>query len=92
MVGPNYRSLHETRGVLAPTTTTTMTREQITALVQQLGDITTALADADPTDRAEVYRQLDYDLPITQNNRKSAYRHKPSRTHMGIRFVSEDRH
>ena len=35
-----------------------MTQEQITTLVQQLGDIITALADADPTDRAEVYRQL----------------------------------
>jgi site-specific DNA recombinase len=41
-----------------PAPTTTMTQEQITALLQQLGDITTALADAHPTDRAEVYRQL----------------------------------
>ncbi|MFD6263240.1 hypothetical protein ACFWFK_19115 [Micromonospora chalcea] len=35
-----------------------MTRAEITALVIALGDITTVLRDADPADKAEVYRQL----------------------------------
>jgi hypothetical protein len=36
-----------------------MSRAEITALVTALGDITTVLRDADPADKAEVYRQLD---------------------------------
>ena len=47
-----------------------MAREQITALVQQLGDITRALADADPTDRAEVYRQLGLRLTCHPEQQK----------------------
>ncbi|MEU7779127.1 hypothetical protein [Micromonospora parva] len=35
-----------------------MTRAEITALVTALGDITTVLRDADPADKAELYRQL----------------------------------
>ncbi|WFE53164.1 hypothetical protein [Micromonospora sp. WMMD1155] len=35
-----------------------MSRAEITALVTALGDITTVLRDADPADKAEVYRQL----------------------------------
>ncbi|ONH31815.1 MULTISPECIES: hypothetical protein [Protofrankia] len=35
-----------------------MSRDEIAALVEALGDILTALAEADPADKAEVYRQL----------------------------------
>ncbi|WP_121160986.1 hypothetical protein [Micromonospora pisi] len=35
-----------------------MSRTEITSLVQALGDIVTVLRDADPADKAEVYRQL----------------------------------
>ncbi|MEV4629758.1 hypothetical protein AB0J90_26185 [Micromonospora sp. NPDC049523] len=35
-----------------------MTRGEITSLVQTLGDMVTVLGDADPADKAEVYRQL----------------------------------
>jgi hypothetical protein len=35
-----------------------MSREEIAALVAALGDILTVLAEADPADKAEVYRQL----------------------------------
>ncbi|MGC4850633.1 hypothetical protein ACLQ3F_25660 [Micromonospora sp. DT15] len=35
-----------------------MSRAEITALVTALGDIATVLRDADPADKAEVYRQL----------------------------------
>ncbi|MET8121102.1 hypothetical protein [Micromonospora sp. NPDC005291] len=39
-------------------TATTSCRSQIADLVQALGDIATVLRDADPADKAEVYRQL----------------------------------
>ncbi|MGC4821762.1 hypothetical protein [Micromonospora sp. DT63] len=35
-----------------------MTQAEITELVHALGDIVTVLRDADPADKAEVYRQL----------------------------------
>ena len=35
-----------------------MTKEEIGALVKQLGDLRTVLVDADPTDKAEVYERL----------------------------------
>ncbi|WP_328418430.1 zinc ribbon domain-containing protein [Micromonospora sp. NBC_00389] len=46
-----------------------MTQEEITTLVQALGHIVTVLHDADPADKAEVYRQLGLRLtyhPQTQ--------------------------
>ena len=46
-----------------------MSREQISELVHALGDIVTTLSDADPADKAEVYRQLGLRLtyhPDTQ--------------------------
>ncbi|WP_433534558.1 hypothetical protein ACQPZK_20520 [Micromonospora sp. CA-249363] len=49
-----------------------MSRTKITALVDALGDITTVLRDADPADKAEVYRQLRLRLnyqPETQTVR-----------------------
>ncbi|WP_131769183.1 recombinase family protein [Candidatus Protofrankia californiensis] len=49
-----------------------MSRDEIAALVEALGDILTALTEADPTDKAEVYRQLGLRLtyqPATQTVR-----------------------
>ncbi|WFF00263.1 hypothetical protein [Micromonospora sp. WMMD964] len=49
-----------------------MSRAEITPLVTALGDITTVLRDADPADKAEVYRQLGLRLnyqPETQTVR-----------------------
>ncbi|MBM2620475.1 recombinase family protein [Actinoplanes sp. LDG1-06] len=39
-----------------------LTRDDITALIKRLGDIRSALANADPNDKAEVYRQLNLRL------------------------------
>ncbi len=49
-----------------------MSRTEITNLVHALGDITTVLRDADPADKAKVYRQLGLRLvyhPETQTAR-----------------------
>ncbi|WP_319461364.1 hypothetical protein [Micromonospora sp. RTP1Z1] len=49
-----------------------MSRSEINDLVQALGDIATVLRDADPADKAEVYRQLGLRLtyqPETQTVR-----------------------
>lgn len=65
-----------------------MSRAEITALVTALGDITTVLRDADPSDKAEVYRQLGLRLnyqPETQTVRAAVH----LSTHRGQSFVSE---
>ncbi|MFG1740269.1 recombinase family protein [Micromonospora chalcea] len=57
---------------IAGATPRRMSRAEITALVTALGDITTVLRDADPADKAEVYRQLGLRLnyqPETQTVR-----------------------
>ncbi|MEU5789531.1 hypothetical protein ABZ754_17590 [Micromonospora purpureochromogenes] len=41
-----------------------MSRAEITTLVTALGEITTVLRDADPVDKAEVYRQLGLRLHL----------------------------
>ncbi|MEV4814983.1 hypothetical protein [Micromonospora tulbaghiae] len=54
---------------IARTTPRRMSRGEITTLVTALGDITTVLRNADPADKAEVYRQLGLRLnyqPETQ--------------------------
>jgi site-specific DNA recombinase len=60
-----------------------LTRDQIRAIVQQVGELTTVLAEADPTDRAEIYRQLGFKLTYHPEQQKSAYRLSLTRTHMG---------
>ena len=45
-------------GANAGTTPRRMSRAEITTLVTTLGDISAALRDADPADKAEVHRQL----------------------------------
>ncbi|WP_026189944.1 hypothetical protein [Salinispora mooreana] len=57
---------------LAGTTPHRLTRAEITALVTALGDIAAVLRDADPADKAKVYRQLGLRLnyqPETQTVR-----------------------
>jgi DNA invertase Pin-like site-specific DNA recombinase len=49
-----------------------MSRDEIAAMVEALGDMLTVLAEADPADKAEVYRQLGLHLtyqPTTQTVR-----------------------
>jgi site-specific DNA recombinase len=48
-----------------------LTRDQINALVREVGELTTALAEADPDDRAEVYRQLGLKLHLPPRPTKS---------------------
>lgn len=47
-----------------------LTREEITAMVQQLGDIIGVLREADPADQAEVYQQLGLRLTYHPDERK----------------------
>ncbi|WP_172899093.1 hypothetical protein [Micromonospora coriariae] len=70
-------------------------RAEITALVTALGDITTVLRDADPADKAEVYRQLGLRLnyqPETQTVRAaidlSAHRGVMVRVRGATRFIA----
>ncbi|MEV0724328.1 hypothetical protein AB0I37_16310 [Micromonospora purpureochromogenes] len=72
-----------------------MSRTEITNLVQALGDIVTVLRDADPADKAEVYRQLGLRLtyqPETQTVRAeadlSAHRGVMGRVRGGTRTIA----
>ncbi|MFG1779472.1 hypothetical protein ACGFIG_23975 [Micromonospora sp. NPDC049048] len=49
-----------------------MSRAEITSLVTALGDIATVLRDADPTDKAGVYRQLGLGSPTSQKRKRCA--------------------
>ncbi|MEV1286134.1 recombinase family protein [Micromonospora sp. NPDC049679] len=67
-----------------------MSRTEITELVQALGDIITALRDADPTDKAEVYRQLG--LRLTYHAETQTVRTEVDLSaHRGAMVVSEGR-
>lgn len=46
-----------------------MTRDEIAALVATLGDIWATLQDADPADKAEVYRHLGLGLTYQPENK-----------------------
>jgi site-specific DNA recombinase len=54
-----------------------MTREQITALVAQLGEIVTVLREADPADRAQVYQQLGLRLTYHPQEQKIRVQARP---------------
>ncbi|WP_329101498.1 recombinase family protein [Micromonospora sp. NBC_01699] len=76
----------------ANTSSGRMTRSEITTLVHALGDMVTVLQDADPVDKAEVYRQLGLRLiyyPDTQTVRTeidlNAHRGVTVRVRGGIR-------
>lgn len=71
------RKIQEQLAAPCPQPTKAMTREQITTLIQQLGDITTALAEAEPTDRAEVYRQLGLRLTYHPKQQKVRVQAQP---------------
>jgi site-specific DNA recombinase len=46
-----------------------MTREEISVMIDQLGDIRTVIADADPDDKARVYQQLGLKLTYQPGKR-----------------------
>jgi site-specific DNA recombinase len=46
-----------------------MTREEISVVINQLGDIRTVIADADPDDKAQVYQQLGLKLTYQPGKR-----------------------
>jgi hypothetical protein len=71
------RKIQEQLSTPRPQPTKTMNREHITTLIQQLGDITTALAEAEPTDRAEVYRQLGLRLTYHPEQQKVRVQAQP---------------
>lgn len=52
------RKLHEARRGEERT----LTREEISTMVETLGDVATALAEAEPAEKADLYRQLDLRL------------------------------
>ncbi|GIE90744.1 hypothetical protein Are01nite_72240 [Actinoplanes regularis] len=54
-----------------------MSSEQISDLVDQLGDIVAVLGEADPTDRAEVYQQLGIRLTYDQEQQKVRVQAQP---------------
>jgi site-specific DNA recombinase len=54
-----------------------LTCDQITAIVHQVGELTTVLAEADPTDRAEVYRQLGLKLTYRPEQQKVRVQAQP---------------
>jgi hypothetical protein len=55
--------------LLGRTPTTTLTAEDIKALVASLQDITATLAAADPTDKAKVYAEMGIDITYHQDGR-----------------------
>jgi hypothetical protein len=75
--------LDQTTDVPPPAPPARMTSQQIADLVRSLGDIVRALHDADPADRAEVYRQLGLKLTYHPKNAKSASRPSQTRISMG---------
>lgn len=77
------RSVEQLLTMAQPEPRQRLTRDQISAFVHQAGELTTALADADPTDRAEVYWQPGLRLTYHPDQRKVRVRHSLTRTHMG---------
>jgi hypothetical protein len=65
-----------------------LTWDQISTLVPQVGELTTALAEADPGDRAEVYRQLGLTLTYYPEIQKAASGCACTRTRKKNWFVS----
>jgi multidrug resistance efflux pump len=68
-----------------------LAREEIDHLIDEAGDILATLGEADPADKAEIYKRLGVKLvfhPEQQVVRAEACLGLP---HMGERFVSEDR-
>ncbi|MER5458744.1 hypothetical protein ABT008_28640 [Micromonospora sp. NPDC002389] len=54
-----------------------LTRQQISDLVTALGDIVTVLREADPADRAEVYRQIGLRLTYDPGKQKVRVQAQP---------------
>ncbi|HZM80897.1 MAG TPA: recombinase family protein [Candidatus Limnocylindrales bacterium] len=84
------KSLAEARIRQHGTGTKQLTRDQIRYLVTTLSDITKVIHDANPRDKAEIYRQLG--LRLTYYPGKAAVLVQSRPEPVCIRFVSEDRH
>jgi len=70
-------------------TTSTVSAEQVAAVISRLADPAAALREAEPTDKAQVYAKLGLQLtyqPATRTVRAEAHLDPH---HMGRRFVSE---
>jgi hypothetical protein len=55
-----------------------MTRDEITSLVQSIGDIMQAIKDADPADKAEIYSQLGLTLTYHPNEKRVVAEARPA--------------
>jgi site-specific DNA recombinase len=56
-----------------------MTRDEITSLVQEIGDLMQVIKDADPADKAEIYSQLGLTLTYHPNEKRSWPKPDPPR-------------
>jgi len=61
-----------------PVTRRRMTRDEITTLVAELGDIVQVLRDADPADSVEVYRRLGVKLTYHSQGRRVQAEARPN--------------
>jgi len=68
-----------------------LTTEQVTAIVDELGDMITALRGADPEDKLDVYRNLGLRLTSTHRHKRVRQKSILQRT-VGIQVVSEATH
>jgi len=55
-----------------------MTRDEITSLVQAIGDVMQAIKDADPADKAEIYSQLGLTLTYHPNEKRVVAEARPA--------------
>ena len=67
-----------------------MSRDEIKALIDALGGLLAVLRDADPADKAEVYRQLGLRLTYDHQTHTVLAETRPAPS-VGVVVVSEDR-
>ena len=71
------RAIQQLQAASPPKPSQRWTRDQIRSLVQQVGELTTALAEAEPAHRAEVYRQLGLKLTYNPEQQKVRVQAEP---------------
>lgn len=57
-----------------------MTREEITTLVQTIGDLMQVIKDANPADKAEIHRQLGLTLTFDPSEKRVVAEARPRRS------------
>jgi hypothetical protein len=62
----------------------TLTREEISTMVAALGDVATALAEAEPAEKADLYRQLDLRLTYQPTTSTVRAETKINSTYCGV--------